>query len=109
MTELFAANPLVQAIGSALVAFLWQGAAIGVVTFVLAACVRRATPQTKYVVGCLALAALMATPVITVIRYRQIPAGLAGYTTTSSVGVVARGDALPGISTLAVLPADVYS
>lgn len=92
MSDLLAANPLVQAIGYALVAFLWQGAAIGAAAFASAAAFRRATPQTKYLVGCLSLATLMVTPVVTAARRLHDAPGSAPRATAASSVASAPGE-----------------
>ncbi len=66
MSELIG-SPAIQATGYALVAFLWQGAAIGVLAALLALILRRATPQTRYAVGCIALTAMALAPIVTVV------------------------------------------
>ncbi len=71
MAELLATGPVIQALGFALVAFLWQGAAIGVVTAALAAALRRASADTRYAIGCIALAALALAPILTTLERLQ--------------------------------------
>jgi len=66
MTDILAGSVVIHATGVALVAFLWQGAAIGIVAMLLAALSRRASPGTRYLLGCMTLAALMLTPVVTI-------------------------------------------
>ena len=65
MADLLATSPVIQALGYALVAFLWQGAAIGVLTVALAAASRRASSETRYAIGCVALVALVLAPIVT--------------------------------------------
>ncbi|HKW01066.1 MAG TPA: M56 family metallopeptidase [Vicinamibacterales bacterium] len=71
MTEILSSSSAVQAIGYALVAFLWQGAAIGVVAVLVAALSRWASPDTRYALGCVALVALVLAPAITASRHLQ--------------------------------------
>ena len=59
---------LVPALGMALVHFLWQGAVIGCIAAVALRLLRDASPQARYAVACLALAACVLVPL----------AGLAG-------------------------------
>jgi beta-lactamase regulating signal transducer with metallopeptidase domain len=56
---------LIHVAGWTLVSFLWQGAVIGVVAAVALHLARRATATTRYVIGCAALGAMLAMPVIT--------------------------------------------
>jgi len=66
MIEFLAGSPFARAIGVALVQFAWQGAAIGAAAALALAVLRRATPQTRYVVACLGLVAMCAAPIVTV-------------------------------------------
>ena len=90
MTDLLAGSPLIQATGHALVAFLWQGAAIGAVAIVLSALSRRASPDLRYALGCLALAALALAPVATVARHLDDNAGPARAEKASPLSGAAR-------------------
>ena len=65
MSDILAGSPLIQAAGFALVAFLWQGAAIGLVALLLSVSFRRASAATRYLLGCVALATLTVAPVVT--------------------------------------------
>ena len=62
MTD-FVQHPVVQALAWALVHFLWQGAAIGLVVLVTARVVRSAS--VRYAIGVGALAAMLAAPTAT--------------------------------------------
>jgi TonB family protein len=64
MLDTLATHPTVQAIGQALVAFVWQGAIAGCVTAAVLVLLRAAAPQTRYVVGVVGLAVMMALPVM---------------------------------------------
>ena len=55
-------NPWVDRLGWALIHFLWQGALIALL---YVAARRSRTPQTRYLVGCLALAAMTLAPIVT--------------------------------------------
>ena len=69
MSEALTASVVVRAIGFALIDFLWQGAAIGVVTAVLLKCFGRARPQVRYVIGCAGLAAMAVAPALTAVGH----------------------------------------
>ena len=53
---------LVPALGTALLHFLWQGALIGLVAWLLLLLLRNARPQARYAVACIALLACVAAP-----------------------------------------------
>ena len=57
--------PWMVKIGSVLVHFLWQGAAIALVLAVVLRFMRRRMPQGRWLVSCLALAAVVAAPIVT--------------------------------------------
>jgi beta-lactamase regulating signal transducer with metallopeptidase domain len=52
-------------LGWALVHFIWQGAAVGLLAVGLLLLLRRASAQARYVAACAALAAMLAAPVVT--------------------------------------------
>ena len=58
MSNALAANPIVGAIGWAIVQSLWQGALIGAVTAIVLMVLRRSTANRRYVVGCIGLLAM---------------------------------------------------
>ena len=64
-------NPLGHAFAMALVDFIWQGTAIGVVLAVGLRLLRRRSPQARYALSAAALATLLALPIgTTAARYR---------------------------------------
>src|SRR6185312_17441754 len=66
----------VQQLGWTLLHFLWQGSAIALVWALLRAILRRSlSAQSRYLLACLALGAMVATPAIT---YFVLPRGSAG-------------------------------
>jgi TonB family protein len=65
VTETLAASPLAQAIGLALVEFVWQGALIGIATALVLAALRRSTADARYIVACLGLSAMTLAPIAT--------------------------------------------
>ncbi len=58
-------------IGSALVHFVWQGAAIALLTATLLVALARGSARARYFVACLGLLAMAATPVLTVVSAWQ--------------------------------------
>jgi TonB family protein len=74
MSDVLAASPAARAIGFALLDFVWQGAAIGVVTAFLLILLRRTSAQARYIVACLGLATMLAAPTATAVGYlREAP------------------------------------
>ena len=65
----FAEHPLVNALGWALVHFVWQGALIGVVAYLVLRGMRPLQASTRYLVAVIALAALLVTPVATFVSF----------------------------------------
>ena len=55
-------NPWMDVAGWTLVHFVWQGAAIGAIAFVLLWRLRNHPPQARYAVACGALVAMAAAP-----------------------------------------------
>ncbi len=84
-------HPYAQALAWALVHFVWQGAAIGLVAFAAAAARARSCGVGRYAIGVAALAAMLVAPVVT---YRGAsPSGVdAGV--SSAAGDVRRCDAV---------------
>ena len=58
-------NPWIDVAGRTLLHFLWQGAGIAAIAFVLLFWLRNRAPQTRYVVACIALVAMVAAPLVT--------------------------------------------
>ena len=72
-------TPLAQAITEALVQFVWQGILVSLVTAIAAFFLRKQSPNTRYLVYCLALFSLAALPVITAIElYDPLSSGKPG-------------------------------
>ena len=70
------AQPLVNAVGWALVHFVWQGAAVAAIVAVLLAGVRRASANVRYLIACVALLVLACMPIATAwCVYPQPPTG----------------------------------
>ena len=66
-------QPLSQAIGWALLQFVWQGTLIAVLTAALLGLLRRSGPDVRYVVSTIALALMLTTPVVTVVQTLATP------------------------------------
>ena len=94
MSDILAGSRLIQATGVALIAFLWQGAAIGIVAVVLAALSRRASPDTRYLLGCVALVGLVLAPAITVARHLDDSAGPVRHENAATIGPAVSGASL---------------
>src|SRR5688500_13359703 len=58
-------QPAAQAVGWALLQFVWQGAAIGVLTAVALAALRRSASDIRYVVATIGLALMLTLPIVT--------------------------------------------
>ena len=80
MTELLPL--LVPALATALLHFLWQGAAIGVLAWLTLSLLRHARPQARYAVACAALAACALLPAWSVVH------ALSGAGAGSAVGAL---------------------
>jgi beta-lactamase regulating signal transducer with metallopeptidase domain len=61
-------HPLSSGLGWTLVHFVWQGALLGLVTFIVLRGMRPATAATRYGIGVLALASMLVAPLVT-LRY----------------------------------------
>ncbi|MGH9204381.1 MAG: hypothetical protein ACRD2A_24395 [Vicinamibacterales bacterium] len=66
-----AEHPLVNALGWSLLYFVWQGALIGVVAYLILRVVRPQQASTRYLIAVIALAALLATPVATFVSFAR--------------------------------------
>lgn len=66
-------QPAVQAVGWALLQFVWQGTVIGLAAAAALAALRRSAPDVRYLVGTVALAVMLTLPVVTALqRYSVI-------------------------------------
>src|SRR4051812_8492218 len=69
-------QPAAGAVAWALLQFVWQGAAIGVLTAVALMALRRSASDVRYIVGSIALALMLTLPVVTgVQKYQALAAG----------------------------------
>jgi TonB family protein len=99
------ANPFVTAVGYALVAFVWQGAAVGVVAAAALMMCRKHAASVRYAIGCAALILMAMAPVITVITIVRghIVAASGSVTTGAATSQTTEATVVPG--TLATTPA----
>ena len=69
--EMLLTKPLFQALGWALVHFIWQGALVAILYAGLAALLRRRAANVRYSVACAAMLLMLALPVATVFIIEQ--------------------------------------
>ena len=72
MIDAMLQQQVAQAVGWALVQFVWQGALVGVVTAVALASLRRSAADIRYVVSTSALALMLTLPVVSVVQSLRI-------------------------------------
>lgn len=97
-------QPVVTAVGITLVHFLWQGAAIGVVTAAILSTCPRAMARTRYLIAGAGLVAMTTAPLVTLgTVWQTAPAMTTGGVSTFSTEVAANAAALPA-SLAALLP-----
>ncbi len=84
-----------QALGWALVHFLWQGAALAVVLATALAVIRQSAARTRYAISLATLAAMLVLPIVTAVHlHRPQPPGAAVAATVTGVApVIARSPA----------------
>jgi TonB family protein len=66
---------MMRALGLALVQFLWQGAAVGLATYLVLIALRRASSTARYAAGVVGLAAMLAMPILSFGSHLGDPAG----------------------------------
>ena len=66
-----------QALSTALVDFLWQGATVGALLWMTLVALRHRSAQERYLASCLALGALSMLPVLTVVTLLKAYGGVA--------------------------------
>jgi beta-lactamase regulating signal transducer with metallopeptidase domain len=75
VVETLLSRPAAQAIGWALLHFVWQGALIGILTSVVLTLLRRSAADVRYVVSTIALSLMFTMPVVTGLQlWRAVPA-----------------------------------
>ena len=78
MSDSLVGSPALSAVGYALVAFLWQGAAIAALTALALTLSRRAQATVRYAVACTGLALMAVAPVVSATQFAlNVPAGAA--------------------------------
>ncbi len=76
---------LANAVSAALIQFVWQGALVALLFSVLLVALKRSSPQSRYIAGCMALLVLAVLPIVSVwILYLPVPP-LAGMKPASQV------------------------
>jgi len=61
-------EPAAQAIGWALLHFMWQGAVVGLLTAAVLACLRRGAADVRYVVSTIGLSLMLTLPTVTAVQ-----------------------------------------
>ena len=64
-------QPAAQAVGWALLQFVWQGTAVGVLTALALLALRRSASDVRYVVSAIALALMLTLPVVSGVQKLQ--------------------------------------
>ena len=100
----FSTTPLLSAVGYALVAFVWQGAAIGVAAAIALTMLRRSAPSIRYAVGCIALTLMALAPLITAVRTAQSAPAQRAHLAVTSDRIDVPGIAAVGAGTQAPAP-----
>jgi beta-lactamase regulating signal transducer with metallopeptidase domain len=79
-------QPAAQAVGWALLQFVWQGAAVGVLTALALAALRRSAADVRYVVASIGLALMLTLPIVTgAQRYQSLRLAAASVETAAVV------------------------
>src|SRR3954447_2102684 len=103
-------QPLGEAIGWALLQFVWQGTLIAVLTAALLAALRRSGPDVRYVISSIALAVMLTVPVVAVVQALGADAAAAEQPAAAppKATITSRPVAAPG-TPAGVLPAEFAS
>ena len=88
-------QPVPEAIGWALMQFIWQGALIGTVTAAVLAALRRSAADVRYVVSTIALALMLTTPIVTAFQSVSERSGLLAFEGSTRAGLVLDGNRPP--------------
>jgi beta-lactamase regulating signal transducer with metallopeptidase domain len=123
--DLLVHQPAVEAVGSALLQFIWQGALIGVLTALALFALRRSAADVRYVVSVIGLSLMLTMPVMTAVQtWRSLgdvkvdatahialqatPSELTVRAATAATAIEPRESDVPlGRSTTAAVPANV--
>ena len=84
-------QPAAQAIGWALVQFIWQGALIGAITAIALAALRQSASDVRYVVATIGLSLMLTVPVVSAVqgwRAAVEPVAFAGSVDTDRAAAV---------------------
>ena len=69
--EMLLAKPIFQALGWALVHFIWQGAIVAILYAGVAAMLRKRAANVRYTVACAAMLLMLALPIATIFVISQ--------------------------------------
>jgi GWxTD domain-containing protein len=89
-------TPIAAALARALMHFLWEGALIGALLFVVLLALRRATAQSRYVAACAAMAAMIASFAVTAIEPESAEPALSARVTVAASWLRVTGPAEVG-------------
>src|SRR3982750_1231046 len=90
--EMLLRQPAAQAVGWALLQFVWQGAAIGALTALALFALRRSASDVRYVVASIGLALMLTLPVVTGVQKYQALGALGEPADVGSVVATAKTD-----------------
>jgi hypothetical protein len=65
MFENLAGHPVMEAVGWALMHFIWQGALIAVLLANIMSYIRRSAAEARYLIACAAMLLMLASPIVT--------------------------------------------
>ena len=84
--ETLLSQPAAQAVGWALLQFVWQGAAVGAVTALAFVALRRSASDVRYVVAAIGLALMLTLPLVSgVQKYQALDSTMASPAGTGAV------------------------
>src|SRR5690242_19233193 len=87
-------EPAAQAIGWALLHFLWQGALVGILTAAVLALLRRGAADVRYVIGTIGLSLMLTLPIVTAVQLWRASTAHAGAQTVVIRAAIPSTDAL---------------
>ena len=85
--ETLLANAMIQALGWALLHFIWQGAAIAALYAFVKVLLRKRAANIRYAAACSALALMLAAPIISLFEMSRSSAGAQGIAATGGLAV----------------------
>ncbi len=92
--EILLGQPVMDALGWALLHFIWQGALIAVLTANIMSLLRRRAAEVRYLVGCGAMLMMLASPIVTTMIIAASTPGKPALTSKASRQSVATGDGM---------------